>query len=399
MKVGVIFHRLGPYHVARLSAASEVCNITAIELAADTTEYSWSKVGGPFRFDRSTLFPEGDSRNARRGDLIQRLQAKMREHRLNVVAVPGWSDRAVFVAIRWCLRNGIPVVVMSESTGWDERRLWWKEWIKSRIVRLCSAALVGGSPQADYIERLGMPAESVFLGYDAVDNGYFAIKAEEIKKNAAESRKRYELPERYFLASARFIEKKNLLRLIQAYANYHSSLVTRRLLPWPLVLLGDGPLKSDLLSLIANLQLQQAVLLPGFKQYDELPVYYGLASAFIHASTTEPWGLVVNEAMASGLPVIVSDRCGCASDLVEEGCNGFTFDPCDVEQLAQLLLKVSAFDFPLSSFGVESQRIISRFDSAAFGWGLLQAAEAASQRPVLRPGLLDRALLKLLVLK
>ena len=84
------------------------------------------------------------------------------------------------------------------------------------------------------------------------------------------------------------------------------------------------------------------VILAGFKQYDELPAYYGLASAFVHASTTEQWGLVVNEAMASGLPVLVSDRCGCAPDLVEDGVNGFTFDPYDVEALAGLMQRVAA---------------------------------------------------------
>jgi 1,2-diacylglycerol 3-alpha-glucosyltransferase len=59
----------------------------------------------------------------------------------------------------------------------------------------------------------------------------------------------------------------------------------------------------------------------------------GLASAFIQASTTEQWGLVVNEAMASGLPVLVSERCGCAPDLVKNGVNGYTFDPYDIKEI------------------------------------------------------------------
>ena len=133
------------------------------------------------------------------------------------------------------------------------------------------------------------------------------------------------------------------------------------------MLLGDGPLKSDLCRLISDLGLQHSVLLPGFKQYPELPAYYGLASAFVHASTTEQWGLVVNEAMASGLPVLVSNRCGCAADLVQEGVNGFTFDPFNVEQLAQLMFQISAFQpFRLSAFGSASREIISRVGSGAF---------------------------------
>jgi glycosyltransferase involved in cell wall biosynthesis len=106
------------------------------------------------------------------------------------------------------------------------------------------------------------------------------------------------------------------------------------------VLLGDGELRSSLESQVSRLGLQGSVLLPGFKQYPELPEYYARAGAFIHASTTEQWGLVVNEAMASGLPVLVSNRCGCARDLVQDGVNGFTFDPYNVEQMAELMVRV-----------------------------------------------------------
>ena len=103
--------------------------------------------------------------------------------------------------------------------------------------------------------------------------------------------------------------------------------------------------------------------------------------------------------MASGLPVLVSNPCGCASDLVQEGVNGFTFDPYNVEELAKLMLRISTFNFPLSAFGAESQRIISGFDVAAFSSGLRQAVDVALQRPVVNFGLLDRILLKLLLLK
>jgi hypothetical protein len=137
--------------------------------------------------------------------------------------------------------------------------------------------------------------------------------------------------------------------------------------------------------------------MPGFKQYDELPVYYGLAGAFIHASTVEQWGLVVNEAMASGLPVLVSNRCGCAADLVREGVNGFTFDPYNVEQLAQLMLKISAFSFPLSTFGASSREIIAAWGTFAFGEGLAEAVSSARKRPPIPARWLDRACLVSLV--
>ena len=199
---------------------------------------------------------------------------------------------------------------------------------------------------------LGMPRERIFLGYDAVDNDYFTkgaatarIAEREARKRGelSEVRIRYALPARYFLASARLIEKKNLPRLIDAYARYRS---LARNEPWDLVLLGDGPLRPALCSQLHALGLDASVHLPGFIQYEELPVYYGLAETFVHASTTEQWGLVVNEAMASGLPVLVSNRCGCASDLVKEGENGIIFDPYKTDVIAWVMLGVAKMRKP-----------------------------------------------------
>jgi glycosyltransferase involved in cell wall biosynthesis len=134
------------------------------------------------------------------------------------------------------------------------------------------------------------------------------------------------------------------------------------------------------------------VHLPGFKQYDELPVYYASARAFVHASTTEQWGLVVNEAIASGLPVIVSDRCGCMPELVNG--NGFTFDPLDEQALAARLLQMASLsEQDLARFAEASRRIAARFGPDLFAEGLERAAMTAMNLTRKRFGLLDRALL------
>ena len=139
--------------------------------------------------------------------------------------------------------------------------------------------------------------------------------------------------------------------------------------------LGDGPLRQALNSQLSTLNLNEHVHLPGFKPYDELPVYYALANAFVHASTTEQWGLVVNEAIASSLPVIVSDRCGCAPELVNG--NGFTFDPTNEHELtARLLEMASLSDEERKHLGDNSYRIAANFAPERFGEGL----ERASQR-------------------
>jgi glycosyltransferase involved in cell wall biosynthesis len=381
LKTAVIFHRLGPYHFARLRAIGRLLPVTAIETSGRDGTYAWDLVAGSDGFERVTLFDRADAQTLPARTVASRMGSALDKIRPRVVVVPGWADPAALGALQWSVQNRVPAVIMSESTAWDAARGAWREAMKRRVVGLGSAALVGGRPHKEYMGKLGMPAERVFLGYDAVDGEYFASGAQRARSQAvaapnsqlpAPSSPPSDLRSQvsdlmspisafqdvsvsafqnapYFLASARFVEKKNLTRLIEAYALYRKKSEVRSqksdLRPlssnlWSLVLLGDGPLKSDLCRLISDLGLQDSVLLPGFKQYPDLPMYYGLASAFIHVSTTEQWGLVVNEAMASGLPVLVSNRCGCAPDLVKDGVNGFTFDPYNIEEMANTMMQV-----------------------------------------------------------
>jgi glycosyltransferase involved in cell wall biosynthesis len=145
-----------------------------------------------------------------------------------------------------------------------------------------------------------------------------------------------------------------------------------------LVVLGDGELRGELQAIRGQYGLTSCVHFPGFKQYDELPPYYALAAAFIHASTVEPWGLVVNEAMASGLPVLVSNRCGCAPSLVREGENGRTFDPTDRTAITNCLAEVArATPESRQRMGCGSRQIIAEFGPDNFAEGLVEAAKAA----------------------
>ncbi|HEV3271721.1 MAG TPA: glycosyltransferase [Candidatus Methylacidiphilales bacterium] len=390
--VAIIFDNFGPYHIARLQAASADWNLLAIEAAGVSAVYAWEKNSTAGTFRRVTLVEQGTSEGVGRSELVGRLERVLDEFGPGVVVVPGWASPAAWGAMDWCARRGVPMVCMSESTEWDEPRTGWKEWIKRRLVGLFSSALVGGKRHSDYLTKLGMPAERIFMGYDAVDNRFFSEKAKEIGACGGEARRKHGLPEDYFLASARFVEKKNLPRLLEAYALYRGSCET----PWPLALLGDGLLRGALESQLGALGLRDHVMMPGFKQVSDLPAYYALAGAFIHPSTVEPWGLVVNEAMASGLPVLVSNRCGCVPELVSEGVNGFTFDPLNVKELAQKMAQVSAPGFPRTVFGAKSSEIVAEWGCERFARGLSEAIEVALAGPPVVSTRLDRALPRVL---
>lgn len=407
--IALVFHHIGPYHHARLNAAADRLSVTGIEWSAQGYD-AWGAAATPARYHKVSLFAEATDHYPNKAELRYAFSSALEQTNPDVVAVNGWNNFGSLIAANCCLRRGIPMIVMSESSRQDESRSWWKETIKRRVVDLYSAALVGGQRHVEYLAELGMPRERIFTGYDVVDNDYFRRKTEEIRSQKLEVRQKCALPDNYFLASARFIEKKNLAVLVQAYAEYRrrcsafggaaasrevssrKSAVSDDEAPWDVVLLGDGPLKADLYRLTSDFQLNEHVHLPGFKPYDELPVYYALANAFVHASTSEQWGLVVNEAIASGLPVIVSNCCGCAPELVNG--NGFTFDPTNENELATRLLEMASLsDAERKDLGDNSYRIAANFAPERFGEALERAASIAMEIPQKRFGVIARTLL------
>ena len=206
-----------------------------------------------------------------------------------------------------------------------------------------------------------------------VDNDFFASASAELRAGDAQHlREEAILPPDYFLYVGRFAPEKNLPFLLRAYARYRLTFPDG----WRLVMVGDGPLREELHQ-IAQAEGLTDVIWAGFKQSPELPRYYTFASCFILPSVLEPWGLVVNEAMASGLPVLASRRCGCATDLVVDAKNGFTFDPGSVEGLADLMNVMSSIpEGARAAMGGASTEIISRWSPALFAVQVASAAKA-----------------------
>src|SRR5437016_11254092 len=272
LAIVVIFHHIGPYHHARLNAAADRLSVTGLEWSGKAYD-TWGAAESPAHYQKISLFLEATDQYLAKAQLRRAFWSALEQANPDVVAVNGWNDFGSLAAANCCVRQGIPMVLMSESARQDEPRTWWKEMIKRRVVGLYSAALVGGQRHVEYLVELGMLRDRIFTGYDVVDNAYFARRAVEIQNSKFEILRKYGLPENYFLASARFIEKKNLPGLIRAYEEYRQtsevgrqrSEVGKERAPWDLVILGGGPLKADLCRLISDLRLHAHVHLPCFK--------------------------------------------------------------------------------------------------------------------------------------
>jgi 1,2-diacylglycerol 3-alpha-glucosyltransferase len=400
MKIGILFDRFGPYHIARFRGAMAHAEVLAIEGAPHRSIYGWTPPSLPKGLDYVAL-TKAKGEELDRVLIERRLDEQVAPWRPDSIALPGWSNLITLTALRWCRKNGIPAICMSETNSWDFKRGLAKEQLKRGIVAQFGGGLATNTSQMNYLAKLGLPAAAIFSGYNAIDNDYFSAAAGKWRRMPSLPSEIAEcIPAEakgcYFLASNRFIPKKNLIRLLKAYAAFRADR-GKDPADWPLVLLGDGEMRDEIEALVAKLGIQSHVYLPGFLQLDALVRYYGTAGAFIHVSTTEQWGLVINEAMAAGLPVAASNRCGATHYLIEDGVTGYSFDPLSTDEIKEALMKLAAL--PADSEMLRHARAkVDELRPERFGDGLIKAAQAALENSS-KPGLLSRIALDLSILR
>jgi glycosyltransferase involved in cell wall biosynthesis len=276
-------------------------------------------------------------------------------------------------AARWARTHRRPLVVFDDARWRNVPRPRLVNWVKRRIYGNVDGILIPApSHQPDYGDW-GVSPSRMFFGLDVVDNDAWAARADEALSNAGGARARWGLPGRYFLAVGRQVAKKNFTRLIQAYGIYRASRGDSAL---DLVMVGEGPQRGRLEAFVRERGIGGVHFHP-FRKPEELGAYYALAKALVLPSVSETWGLVVNEAMACGLPVLVSSECGCAETLVSEGCNGWTFGPLDPEALAKLMARFEQLgDSEHSAMGEASRRIIAQWGLDWFVQGVRTALQA-----------------------
>ena len=377
--------RLGPLHLNRLRAAHEVLSrhgieTVALETASDSAVYDWRLDNEPTSFHRETIFP-GEVYDEIAPDRMHRAVTEALD-RLDpdAVHIHSYSTPDARACLAWCRRRRRIAVCMAESKASDAPRVWWREALKRVLVSQFDAAQAAGSAATRYHTRLGIPERRIFAGYSVVDNDYFAEHAAAVRRDPEPARALPGLTDDtpFFFASARFMERKDLPMLLRAYAAYRRRAETAGEAPWRLLLLGDGPLRPHLEALARKEEITEAVAMPGWRQIEDLPAYYALASAFVHTATVDQWGLVVNEAMAAGLPVVVSTGAGCAEDLVHDGENGFTFQPGDADALTRHLFAL-AHEVDRGSFAQRSRAIIADWPLERFGTSLHRALQAGAE--------------------
>lgn len=380
-RVAVIWIDWYPYHVARFrgldSAPSLTGRTVGIELVGGIGVHAGLKFRETLPADLpiETLLPNTSWQQADRFALARMLWRRLSQLRPEVVLVPGYYTLPGIAAALWARFHGATSVLMTESTHADHSRSAWKETVKAVGMRaLFHWAVSGGKRHVAYLHQLGFPANRIAGFYDVVDNEMFREGTAALRNQPPAD---HNLPaSRYFLYVGRLSPEKNVATLLQSWLTYRDSGGT-----WPLVLVGDGPEAPALKAAAAASPYAADVLFPGLRSSRELLPYYAHAGCFVLPSTREPWGLVVNEAMAASLPILVSNIAGCGPDLVIQGLNGFDFDPTDATALTALLHTISAMtDAQRARMGICSAEIVRSFSPARFGLSIAAIANSRSRK-------------------
>lgn len=284
----------------------------------------------------------------------------------------GYNYIASWKALGWAHRNRIPFLLWAESTVRNFRSgSALVESLKTRFVQSCDGFVVPGKSSFEYLHGYGRPKELIFTAPNAVDIAFFDRHAALVRAQADVVRRAMHLPSRFFLFVGRLVSAKGIFDLLKAYEMLPAAL--RREVG--LVFAGDGHGRSQLEKRAAEIS-PGTVRILGFAPREDLAIYYALAEALVFPTHTDPWGLVVNEAMACGLPVICSNAAGCAADLIEDRGNGRVVPAGDVNQLASAMEQLLRDSELRPQMGRRSREKIQQYSPEACAAGIARAAIA-----------------------
>ncbi len=255
-----------------------------------------------------------------------------------VIFMLGWGSVSALLGILACRFVGIPFFLYGDSS-FPPAETTLRRRFRSRLLRLLfrntTGFMVSGALNADYYRHYGADPDRFFLLPWAVDNDRFAEASRFGAGERQQMRERLEIrsDQAVFVFSAKLVDRKDPMTLLRAYEQMPDRDRAA------ILFLGDGPLREPLETYAGEHSLGGAHF-AGFVNQSELPRYYGMSDVFVLPSIYEPRGAVINEAMACGLPVIVTDRCGSIGDIVLEGENALIYPSGDDRALAALMAQL-----------------------------------------------------------
>ena len=301
------------------------------------------------------------------------LMARIHRDSFDAVVVNGWGTKTSLQALWACKRSGVPCVVRGESNDLG-RRPWWKRVLQRQLVLQYSACLSIGLENRRFYLNRSVQERKIFSSPYCVDNERFSRAAQDLDRHATRRKVGLGDDATVFLFCGKFITKKHPLGLLQALriARAAGSEIE-------LIMVGDGELRQECEEFAVAHSLP--VRFFGFLNQSQIVEAYVASNCLILPSDSgETWGLVVNEAMACGLPAIVSSEVGCAADLVLPGQTGEVFQSGNWEELAVLMQKSADRPEQITAWGIAARQLVQKYTPLAAAEGIEHAVKYVCSR-------------------
>jgi glycosyltransferase involved in cell wall biosynthesis len=284
----------------------------------------------------------------------------------DIVLCGGYSYVASWQALAWAHRNSVPLILWVESTARDQRRGYaGVERLKKRFIGSSDAFVVPGTSSANYLKTFGVSAEKIFYAPNAVNTSFFSRQS--LRRRDLDSR----LPPAYFLFVGRLVPEKGVFDLFAAYEKIAPDVRER----FGLVVAGNGSARQPLEEWARKIH-PGLIVFTGFQHQEDLLRLYANAHALVFPTHSDAWGLVVNEAVACGLPIVATSAAGCVADLVEDGWNGLVTESGNVDQIAHAMERLARNQQMRDSMSLNSLERSRAFSPEACAAGLAQAANS-----------------------
>jgi glycosyltransferase involved in cell wall biosynthesis len=376
----IVTEIISPYRIPLFNALAQEEGIDPYVIFLSQTDpglRQWRVYKDEIRFPYCVL-PSWRRRIGKYNGLLNRgLSRALRSAKPDMILCGGYSYVASWQALAWARFHQVPFFLWSESCAQDQRRGHAPvEFLKGHFLRRCSGFVVPGRSAQDYLRSWGVREELIFTAPNAVDNDFFSRGAVVVQQEETRYRNELSLPERYFLFAGRLVQEKGVFDLLAAYAGLGTSVRENV----GLVFAGDGAARQKLQAQALSIS-PGVITFAGFVHRELLPAYYALADSLVLPTYSDPWGLVVNEAMACGLPVIVSGVAGCAADLVRDQWNGILVSAGDVLSLSNAMQSIASQAGLVTTMGAHSAEHIQQYSPQAWSEGIVRAVESTPAAP------------------
>ncbi len=329
-KVLLVTNIIPPYRVPLYEYISKVENLDfkLIALAENEANREWQIAKDQIKLNYSVL--SGIHKFIQSREIAIHLNwglgKAILRYKPDIVITSGYDMLAYWEAFLYCKVFKKKYILWNSTTLLSTGRInGFIGQMKQIIIGGADRYIAYGKKAAEYLKRMGASKEHIHVGINTVDMNWFRKKAKEFHQDENLLKERSRYPKLLMLYVGQLINRKGIYQLLKALNELHDPNVG-------LLIVGSGPQGDELKQFCEDQKLEN-VYFEGFQQQEALLRYYALSDVLILPSLKEVWGLVVNEALASGLYVLCSNYAGAAYDLIKEGWNGILFDPHSIEEL------------------------------------------------------------------